>query len=595
MPLGDYDTKGQYNSSSILNGILFDKIIHKILNWLPNEVTWQKVVGTTSDPIDLKTLDDINDTGLAAYSIYNYTNGPQDDVDSIEVGEPINIIFKELDINNMDIIYEFAFYENNVYYRDPAASVNKWLSCNTINAFGNEKVLVSTDSTAPSGSKNTIWIAPNGKLYIYIDGKLYDPLITDMMDKTIYDTNNKNKDPFDYFHNQMNEILEEYNEFLKHKSNLLTLIHITAEEREYYEDLITKSDITSALGSTYFNNYIDEIQEFIEHQLDLYYNNELYGNSIASWVDIGGKIRQNIDEVSDIRYKKNILGVLTRSSELFLYRYNEGTFGLITSIELGDDLIAFDYDVDYSSHIHLYKVNTNIGKYSIISSNGDINNSNNTDTFTFNIKDIYTSYIDGYLFLYGLDENDNYYLSYTFYSRKLTSIIKPSVDNEVEEIEFIIKNIQPVEEDDIKINYQIFAKRGSHRYYNFTALSDILSLTDSTFEKYDAHSMSTDRDFPLSFNYLPIFTDSEYEDKFITSFINNIEKTDSASALGGWHHDIYSVNMGFWTARRRLTLEEIGVKQINRICPGEFEYIILGTDSDGKTKIVMSDMTYYKL
>lgn len=613
MPLGDYTIKGQYNSEKIINGILFDKIIYKILNWMPNEVTWEKIGLDKATPFDLKSVRNItNPLDLKSYLVYNYTNGPENDIPNAVVGSPLNVIYThKISIDDSTTTsYEFAFYKNHIYYRNPASESNQWLDCDKIDRFGNKRVTISREVIRPvNPSNNMIWLSPAGKLYIYINGKWVDPTITDMMNRAIYDKNNRGEDPFAYFHNRMQEVLNEYNKFLKHKNNLFKLIHLLESERAYYETLVSKKDIADALDSTYFNNYLDKIQEYIQYKLDLYYNNELYGNSIASWEEVPQPVLgDNYEAINDIYYNENIFGVKIGTT-LSLYNTSDVLYDAYTTIDCKD--VAFiDYVVDNNylyyatlskSEANRYNLKLYIEEPLNESALKSVRVSANDWNFDSPIKTFKISYIDGYIFEYGVLENSKYFLHVNSISDSDLDkfIISPNKSTEKYFIYDMRRNLSPDAES--SENYQIYLGNidedniVSVNMLVFTTLDEILLLNDATLlDKEYSVGLSDGNTYILSIEYPYVNTTIDTDIKRMWEIMNTINiDNEYLKQVEAYAHNTKNSTLNlYW---RSLKLNDLGIKSIQKICAGKYRYLALITDLKDQTKLIISDMIYYDI
>lgn len=614
MPLGNYTINGQYNSEKIINGILFDKIIYKILNWMPNEVTWEKVGLDESNPFDLKASRKIsNASELKSYAVFNYINGPENDISNAVVGSPLNVIYthKITTSDNKMTPYEFAFYKNHIYYRNPNSTSNKWLDCDNIDRFGNERITISREPIRPTNpSGNMIWLSPNGKLYIYINGKWYDPTITDMMDRTIYDKNNRGENPFEYFHDKMQDVLNEYNKFLKHKNNLFKLIHLLETERAYYETLVSQKDIQNALDTSYFNNYLDKIQEYIQYKLDLYYNNELYGNSICSWVEVPQYVlgdNHTYNDINDIYYSENILGIKI-GNVLSLYNTSNDSYATYKTISSDDAFVDYVIDNNYLYYATLSNSRTN--QYSLTLYIEEPTNESATKfvkisardwNFDSPIKTFKISYLDGYIFEYGTLENSKYFLHVnTICDSDIdTFIISPNNSTAKYFISDMRRNLSPDAES--SENYQIYLGNidedniKSVNILIFTTLDEILLLNNETLiSKNYSVGLSSGDTYILSIEYPYVSTTVDTDIKRMWEVVNDI-KIDNKylNQVEVYAHNTKNSSLNlYW---RNLKLNDLGIKSVQKVCAGKYKYLALITDLEDQTKLIISDMIYYDI
>ena len=260
----------KYISASIENGSIFDTLVGNLLalrleDWGWSEQDYNKIsiefsvasndlfflpIGNyrmLNFPISLLP----NDLGITAIESVNL---------KVYVKDDSGTKYYILDVNNKSYLMSLS----------GSGLTPSWKDLENVGSDGEDMTLIHVGETAPENT-NMIWIDTSKlitedlitmKIYDNTSGTWKEYTITGAMDSSIYDPTGKKQDPFKYVMNAIEVIIGDYAEFIKHKNNELILIHVTSEEKEYYNTVIISIDVINEMlqsGGDIYNSLIELI------------------------------------------------------------------------------------------------------------------------------------------------------------------------------------------------------------------------------------------------------------------------------------------------------------------------------------------------
>ena len=234
------DTNQKYTSENVETGSVFDILVGNLLAYRAEEWGWSEQDYTKiSEEFADAASNDLYYLPAGNYKVSNF---------------PISLLPTELNIQstefvNLQVIADSTSAKtywlnilNKTYYASiPSAGLSNitWNAASEISK-GADVTTIHVSNTAPTISDNGshIWVdTSNVNINGYASMKQWDNttstwkdfVIPGMMDKSVYDPTGKNTDPFIYVMDKLEEVAGDYAQFIRHKNNELTLIHVTSE------------------------------------------------------------------------------------------------------------------------------------------------------------------------------------------------------------------------------------------------------------------------------------------------------------------------------------------------------------------------------
>lgn len=112
----------------------------------------------------------------------------------------------------------------------------------------------------------------NVSLYTKATNTIVPLEFTGSMTKSVYDPDGKGVSPFTYVEDKLDEILSEYTEFKKHKNNELELLHISSDEVNKFNKIISTQKAIENLNSAN-DEIIEQINPTFEENVKLQESN----------------------------------------------------------------------------------------------------------------------------------------------------------------------------------------------------------------------------------------------------------------------------------------------------------------------------------
>ena len=239
-----------YISTNMDTGLQVKEALNKINSHHPSLFVWIEIADT--ETIDLKSPTSnsaIKDPG--DYVIYSYTNGPS------EIPSTVSPVLLSIRDGKIVVSVNGSFYTLD-------SSGSSWINASEI--ADDSIIMYIKSDTAPTRTNNTFWFDTSNfgdSTDSYIDLKYYDTNSNSWVsvfadpDKTTYlrrselDPTKKELDIYQYIMDKIAEASGDYAEFIKHKHNELTLIHITADEKNQYAKIINESELQELITNTY--------------------------------------------------------------------------------------------------------------------------------------------------------------------------------------------------------------------------------------------------------------------------------------------------------------------------------------------------------
>ena len=301
-----------YISGNVENGPIFDILVGNLLAYRPEEWGWSEQDYQKISSDFGVAENDLYHLPVANYVILNYPDnllpsGANTDVEDYRL--------QVYSIQSDELTKYLLLYIGNRIYKATITAIGQtpnWEDITEYGADGLKIISFHIGDNAPSDTSK-IWIdtsklVSDGYITLFFydaaSGEWKNYYVNGLMDKSIYDTQNKNTDPFLYVMDQIEAIIGDYAEFIRHKNNELTLIHVTSEEKEYYNtQLISKNDLTNMFspgGSVYeellayiknsasdkfnidkFTDDINGIKEKLQNHID----NHITAEKVTSWIN----------------------------------------------------------------------------------------------------------------------------------------------------------------------------------------------------------------------------------------------------------------------------------------------------------------------
>ena len=301
-----------YISGNVENGPIFDILVGNLLAYRPEEWGWSEQDYQKISSDFGVAENDLYHLPVANYVILNYPDnllpsGANTDVEDYRL--------QVYSIQSDELTKYLLLYIGNRIYKATITAIGQtpnWEDITEYGADGLKIISFHIGDKAPSDTSK-IWIdtsklVSDGYITLFFydaaSGEWKNYYVNGLMDKSIYDTQNKNTDPFLYVMDQIEAIIGDYAEFIRHKNNELTLIHVTSEEKEYYNtQLISKEDLKNMFspgGSVYeelltyiknsasdkfnidkFTDDINGIKEKLQNHID----NHITAEKVTSWIN----------------------------------------------------------------------------------------------------------------------------------------------------------------------------------------------------------------------------------------------------------------------------------------------------------------------
>ena len=253
-----------YVSTNMDTGVQVKEALERINAYHPDLFAWSEI--SDSVTVNLKSptsYSGIKDPG--DYVIYKFSNGPS------KIPSTLSPIL--LSLRNGK---KYVSANGVVYTLD--SSGNNWIDVN--DSVDDDTIIYVRSDTAPTRTNNTFWFDTSnydGTSDGYIELKYYDTDTnswasvfneTNYLKKSTLDPTGKNTDIYAYITNQIANVLGDYGEFIKHKANQLTLIHVTADDRAQYAKIITEAELRDLINNTYKAAIKNIIDDSVSAELD---------------------------------------------------------------------------------------------------------------------------------------------------------------------------------------------------------------------------------------------------------------------------------------------------------------------------------------
>ena len=301
------DTNQKYTSENVETGSVFDTLVGNLLAYRAEEWGWseQDYMKISEEFADAAS-NDLYYLPAGNYKVSNF---------------PVSLLPTELNIQstefvNLQVIADSTSAKtywlnilNKTYYASiPSAGLSSitWNDASDIGK-GSDVTTIHVSNTAPTISDNGshIWVdTSNVNTNGYASMKQWDNTtstwkgltIPGMMDSSVYDTTGKKTDPFVYVMDKLEEVAGDYAQFIRHKNNELTLIHVTSEEKDIYNnDLLTLDQISQMFGTG--GSIYEEMVNFIENETAEQFGTEEFSAQLTAIEDaLNEHITNHIDD-----------------------------------------------------------------------------------------------------------------------------------------------------------------------------------------------------------------------------------------------------------------------------------------------------------
>ena len=301
------DTNLKYTSENVETGSVFDILVGNLLAYRAEEWGWSEQDYTKiSEEFADATSNDLYYLPAGNYKVSNF---------------PVSLLPTELNIQSTEFVnlqvianstsaktYWLNILNKTYYASIPNAGLSSitWNDASEIGK-GADVTTIHVSNTAPTISDNGshIWVdtstvSTNGyasmKQWDNTTSTWKDFVIPGMMDKSAYDTAGKNIDPFIYVMDKLEEVAGDYAQFIRHKNNELTLIHVTSEEKDIYNnDLLTLEEISQMFGTG--GSIYEEMVNFIETETAEQFRTEEFSTQLTAIEDaLNEHIENHIDD-----------------------------------------------------------------------------------------------------------------------------------------------------------------------------------------------------------------------------------------------------------------------------------------------------------
>lgn len=290
-----------YISTNVENGITFDDLVGNLLAYKP--ANW----GYTEQDYNRIAMD----FGVASNSLYYLPEGNYkiENIPDFPVAASfVNAaVFLQNDGSKL-IICSYGGREKYSTILTSATSAVTWIDTSNTDNDGEDILLIEIGDTPPENS-GLLWVdtsnfESNHSVYLkyYNGGEWVSYISESIMLQDIYDPEGNCKDPYLAIAEKITEFISGYNNFIHHKNNEFTLMHITQAEREHHNTyLITRGTVTSyfSVNSELYNSLVEVIHstsatitrcdrneniiKSVSGDLTYHLSSHLAGDKIASW------------------------------------------------------------------------------------------------------------------------------------------------------------------------------------------------------------------------------------------------------------------------------------------------------------------------
>ena len=332
-----------YVSTNMETGVQVREALTKIESYQPDLFAWTEIGDSVT--VNLKSptaYSGITDPG--DYVIYKFSNGPS------KIPSTLSPILLSLRDGKKYVSANGSIYTLN-------SAGDSWVSIDEV--VDDDTILYVKSDIAPTRTNNTFWFDTShydGTSDGYIDLKYYDTNSSswisvfngdNYLKKSVLDPDGKNTDIYTYITEKVADVVGDYGEFIKHKANQLTLIHITADERTQYAKIISESELRTLINDTYKPAIKQTVDESVSTELDTtqisadsttldnsykaHLANHITADNIASW-----KNKADADHIHDYT---------TGDTKLQASQIVSGTFG---ADQLPDEIKERYYEITTS-------------------------------------------------------------------------------------------------------------------------------------------------------------------------------------------------------------------------------------------------------
>ena len=248
-----------YDSTVVPTGAHFDEWVGKLLSYHPDTFAYiefadDTVVNLTSDFVTTIGTDGTptDATKIGNFVIHLYTNGPTEITGIDNAVDPVifNVTVKATtsDTTSYGLMYYLKAGDRYFEY-DPSATSPAWVE--VTDGIDTEGLIhYEKGDTPPQDTVNSVWVDTSTdppSLKYYYGGQWVSMMETNAMLSTTYDPQGKNTSAYGYLNDLISDLNAGYGEFLKHKANELTLIHVTAEDRSLWESILSAEELSQVI------------------------------------------------------------------------------------------------------------------------------------------------------------------------------------------------------------------------------------------------------------------------------------------------------------------------------------------------------------
>lgn len=250
-----------YDSTVVPTGIHFDEWVGRLLSYHPDtfafiEFADDTVVNLTADFVTTISEAGVPDdpTKIGNFVIHLYTNGPTEITGTDNLVDPIvlNVMLNKTTTAESTTTYSQMYYlkaGDRYFQYNPSATSPNWVEV-TDGIDTEELIKWEKGDTPPQDTTGSVWVDTTTdppSLKYYYGGQWVSMQETNAMLSTTYDPQNKKVPAYGYLNDLISELNAGYGEFLKHKANELTLIHVTAEDRALWESVLSADELSQII------------------------------------------------------------------------------------------------------------------------------------------------------------------------------------------------------------------------------------------------------------------------------------------------------------------------------------------------------------
>ncbi len=299
-----------YTSTNVEDGMTFDVLIEKLLAYKPEQ--W----GYTEQ--DFNKIN--SDFGVDSNNLYYLPSGNYK-MENLP-NSPFNSDFVNVNVYTQDskkIIFCDIGGKDRYYVELSSVSDTiSWTDITNFGGDGNKLILFYVGEKSPSDT-SMIWIDTSKlksddlvSLKYYNGTSWVSYSANGVMLQDVYDTQKLKKDPYATVISSLEAYVGDYTNFIKHKNNELTLIHLAKDEREYLDVYL----LTTEQVQNYFKvngDLYNKLLEYIKSKSAELTKCDINGNVIA---DINDEYTTHID---GYKIDKVYAGSVTASGETDLH------------------------------------------------------------------------------------------------------------------------------------------------------------------------------------------------------------------------------------------------------------------------------------